>query len=527
MYDLLFKNAKIVDGTNAPWYRADLAVKDGKIAKIGKINDEAKEVIDCEGLVLSPGFIDIHSHSDFTIYNIPLSESRILQGVTTELGGDCGLSPAPVNPERVDLLKRYVGFLDMGLPYNWTRMSEYLDLIEQNGTSTNYAQMIGQGTIRIAAMGFENREPTEEEMAYMKQLVREAMEDGAYGMSTGLIYPPGCFSFVDEISEVAKPLAEFGGFYESHMRNESDNIIDSVLETMEVGKRAGIPVQIVHHKITGRKNWKIKGHATLAMVRKAREEGFDITMDQYPYVASATTLTSFLPKWAKEGGMDVMLDRLRDKETIAKIKEEVLATRAKSLARWSDIMIASVFSEKNAWTMGLNVEEMAEKLGMDPFDAAIWLILEEKGDVNQVTFGMCEEDVEMIMKEDFVMTGSDGSGMMLDAVGVPHPRNFGTFPRVIGHYCRERKLFSLEKAIHKMTGMPSARIGLNDRGVIKEGMWADLVLFDFDTIIDTPSYTNPKQPCEGIKRVYVNGVLTAKDGVHTGAKAGKVLRKGR
>ena len=521
MNDLLFKNAKIVDGTNAPWYRADLAVKDGKIAKIGKINDEAKEVIDCEGLVLSPGFIDIHSHSDFTIYNIPLSESRILQGVTTELGGDCGLSPAPVNPERVDLLRRYVGFLDMGLPYNWTRMSEYLDLIEQNGTSTNYAQMIGQGTIRIAAMGFENREPTEDEMAYMKQLVREAMEDGAYGMSTGLIYPPGCFSFVDEISEVAKPLAEFGGFYESHMRNESDNIIDSVLETMEVGKRAGIPVQIVHHKITGRKNWKIKGHATLAMVRKAREEGFDITMDQYPYVASATTLTSFLPKWAMEGGMDVMLERLRDKETIAKIKEEVLATRAKSLARWSDIMIASVFSEKNAWTMGLNVEEMAEKLGMDPFDAAIWLILEEKGDVNQVTFGMCEEDVEYVMAYPRTMIGTDGLWYP-DTFGA-HPRAFASFPRVLGHYVRERGVVSFEEAVRKMTSMPAALYGLTGKGMIRVGYDADLCLLDPDTIIDAANYKDWNARCPGLKHVFVAGEVVVTDSVHDGRLLGKKL----
>lgn len=527
MYDLLFKNAKIVDGTGAPWHMGDLAVKDGKIVKMGKIYDEAKEIIECDGLVLSPGFIDIHSHSDFTVLTCPKSESRILQGVTTELGGDCGLSPAPVNPEKVDLLKRYVGFLDGGMKFNWTRMAGFFDEIEKNGTSVNFAQMIGQGTVRIAAMGFEDRDATEEEIKQMQGYVKESMEDGAYGLSTGLIYPPGCFSYVDEIAEVTKAIAPFGGFYESHMRNEGDGILDSVEETLEVGRRAGVPVQIVHHKIVGRKNWKIKGYATLAMIRKARENGTDITVDQYPYIASATTLTSILPKWTMAGGMDVMLERLKNTETRAKIREEIIKTRAANLNEWSDILISGVFSEKNAWTMGLNVKQVAEKMGKEPIDAALDLIVEENGDVNQVTFGMCEEDVEMIMKEEYVMTGSDGSGSSLDAIGVPHPRQYGTFPRVISHYCRERKLFSLEKAIHKMTGMPSSRIGLNDRGVLKEGMWADLVLFDFNTIKDTPTYTDPKQPCEGIKRVYVNGILTAKDGVHTGALAGKVLRKGR
>ena len=527
MYDILFKNARIVDGTGSPAYKGDLAVKDGKIAKIGKINAEAKETIDCDGLVLSPGFIDIHSHSDFSILGVPLSESRILQGVTTELGGDCGLSPAPVNPEKLDLLKRYVGFLDCGMDFNWKTMGEYLDRVEQNGTSTNFAEMVGQGTVRIAVMGFEDRDATPEEIEKMQEYVAKAMEDGAFGLSTGLIYPPGCFSKMEEIAEVTKAIEPYGGFYESHMRDEADGIISSVQEVLEIGRRANVPVQIVHHKICGRKNWQIKGHATLAAIRKARREGVDITVDQYPYTASATTLTSFLPKWTMAGGMDKMIARLKDPDTREKIKAEVTKTRAENLSLWSDILISGVYSEKNAWTMGLNIEQIAEKLGKEPIDAAIDLIIEENGDVNQVTFGMCEEDVEMIMKEEYVMTGSDGSGSMLDAVGMPHPRQYGTFPRVIAHYGRDRGLFSLEKAVHKMTGMPSARIGLADRGVLKEGLWADLVLFDYEELEDTPTYTDPKRACKGIKRVYVNGVLTAKDGIHTGAKAGKVIRKGR
>ena len=527
MYDLLFQNAKIVDGSASPWYYGDVAVKDGKIVQIGKISGQAKQVIDATGLVLSPGFIDIHSHSDFTVLSNPLSESRILQGVTTELGGDCGLSPAPVHPDRKELLKRYVGFLSSTMDYNWKSMGEFLDVVEQNGISTNFATMVGQGTIRIATMGFEDRAPTAQELAEMRQAAADAMADGAYGLSTGLIYPPGVFSFVDEISEVAKGIAPYGGFYESHMRNEADDIIASVEETIEVGKRAGVPVQVVHHKICDRKNWRVKGHATIALIKKMRAEGFDITVDQYPYIASATTLTSMLPKWTMAGGMDEMLKRLKDPDTRAKIRAEILESRAKSQRTWSDILIAGVAKEENKWTQGLTVQQVGDKLGKEPIDAAFDLIIDENGDVNQVTFGMCEEDVEFIMSQDFVMIGSDGSGMSLDAPGVPHPRNFGTFPRVIGHYSRDRGLFSLEKAVHKMTGMPAARIGLGDRGLIKLGMWADLVLFDEKTIIDTPSYTDPKRACAGIHKVFVNGVLTAQDGVHTGVKAGMVLRKGK
>ncbi len=525
MYDLLIKNAKVVDGTSAPWYYADVAVKDGRIAKIGKIDaGEAVQTVDAQRNILAPGFIDIHSHSDFDILTHPLNESRILQGVTTELGGDCGLSPMPVNPAKLDLLRRYTGIAD-DIDVNWTDTAGFLDRIEARGTSVNFAMMIGHGSVRLAAMGFDDRAPSEAELDEMRRLTALNMAQGAFGLSTGLIYPPGCFAQNDEIIELAKVVAAHGGFYESHMRWEGDKVIQSVEDTIDVGVQAGLPVQIVHHKVTGRKNWQYKSHATVALIQRARERGLDVTVDQYPYRASATTLTSTVPQWAYEGGMDKMLSRLEDPATRQQIAREMRDSFDRSAKVWSDVFISDLPGEKNAWMKGKHMLEIAETLGRDPFDAAIDLMIEERGRVSQINFCMCEEDIAHIMKQPFVMTGSDGSAMPLNTASVPHPRNFGTFPRVIAEYCRRQKLFSLETAVHKMTGMPSARIGLADRGVIKVGMRADLVLFDFDRLNDTPTYVKPAVPCEGILRVYVNGVLTAENGVHTGAMAGHVLHK--
>ena len=527
MFDLLFKDAKVVDGTNAPWYIADVAVKDGKIAKIGKIcKSKATKVIDAKGYVLTPGFIDVHSHSDYGILRYNKNESRILQGITTELAGDCGTSPMPIEPSRKELLEKYVGFINDGVSLDWTDAKSYFDKVEANGMSTNLAMMVGHGSIRIAAMGFDDREPTAAELDKMRDHTRESMEQGCFGLTTGFIYPPGCFATNAEVIELAKIVAEYGGFYKSHMRYEGDNILHSVEETIEVGEKAGLPVQVDHHKVTGRKNWKYKAHATLALVAKARERGIDATIDQYPYPASATTLTSVIPQWAHEGGMGKLVDRLKDSETRKKIDAEIRAEFENTEKLWTDVFVTSVPSEKNAWVKGKNIQEIADELKKDPFVAAIDLMIEEEGAVSQLTFGMCEEDIELIMKNPNTMIGSDGGAYSLDTKDVPHPRNYGTFPRVIAEYCRERKLFSLETAIHKMTGFPAARIGLHDRGVLKEGMTADLVLFDFDKIKDTPTFTKPNAACEGVLQVYVNGILTAENGVHTGALAGKVLRRG-
>lgn len=522
MYDIVFKNVRVIDGTSAPWFRADVAVKDGRICKVGAIKEPAaRQIVDGGDQYLAPGFIDIHSHSDTTLPAYLQAESRILQGITTEIGGDCGLSVAPVSPdpEKKKQLRDYVGDLD----YTWNTVGQYLDTLEAQKTSVNFGTAVGHGSIRIAAMGFDARKATDEEMGHMRALLREALADGAFCMSSGLIYPPGCYADTDELAQLCEELVPFGSFYETHMRNEGDRVVEAVAESLEIARRSGAPLQIAHHKVTRKTGWQLHCKTTIAMIEKARREGLDVTCDQYPYNASATSLDSNLSNWAFEGGMEALFARLKDPDTRAKLRDEANASH---VGRWGDIYVSYVESEKNAWTVGKSIEEIAAARGVDPADACFDLVLEERGHVNEVNYGMCEEDIEYIMRRPYVMIGSDGNAASMDYPGQPHPRWYGTFPRVIAKYCRERKLFPLETAVFKMTGLPASRLGLSDRGLIREGMHADLVLFDFDEIQDTPAYDNPKQPCAGIRQVYVNGVLTAENGRHTGARAGHILRKG-
>ena len=523
MYDLVFKNVRILDGTSAPWFRGWVAVRDGAIAETGAgTPPAARETVDGEDQYLAPGFIDIHAHSDTSLPTYPQAESRILQGITTEIGGDCGLSVAPVSPdpEKKRQLRDYVGDLD----YRWETMGEYLDYMEALGPSVNFGTAVGHGTIRLAAMGFEARKATEQEMAEMAALLRQSLAGGAFCMSSGLIYPPGCYAGTEELTELCKELVPFGAFYETHMRDEGEGVVDAVKEALAIAWGSGAPLQIAHHKVTRKTVWQVHCKTTIALVDQARRQGLDVKLDQYPYSASSTTLDSNAPLWAFEGGVEALLARLRDPEARKRINREANASH---VGRWGDIFIAYASTEKNQWTVGKSILEIAAARGVDPADACFDLILDEHCRVGEINYGMCEEDIEYIMRQPYTMIGSDGESVSLDYPGQPHPRWFGAFPRVIAKYCRERKLFPLETAIFKMTGLPASRLGLTGRGLIKPGMKADLVLFDFDAIEDTPDYQKPQQPCKGIRRVYVNGVLTAQDGVHTGARSGMILRKGR
>ena len=520
-YDFILKDCRLIDGAGGPWRRADVGVKDGRIAFTGKApeNAEAEEVIDCEGLYLAPGFIDIHSHSDTTILDNPAAESRILQGITTELGGDCGISAAPVSgdPSKRKLVRDYVGDME----YNWSSVGEFLDVVEEAGPSVNFATAVGHGTVRIGAMGFDDREPDEAEMNEMKDILRKALEDGAFCLSSGLIYPPGVFSKTDEMAELCTVLKDYGAFYETHMRNEGDRVVEAVAEAIEVARRADIPLQICHHKVLQEANWG-KCRITTEIIEKAREEGIDVQCDQYPYRASATSLDSNAPDWAFDGGVEALLERLKDPETRKRINAEAEESH---VGRWDKIFVSSTASSEYAWTVGKNIAEIAEIRGVSCADACFDIIVDSGDRAGEINYGMCEEDIEFIMRKPYVMTGSDGQSLGLDFDGIPHPRNYGTFPRVIAHYARDRKLFTVEEAVRKMTSMPAARLGLADRGLVKEGFMADLVLFDLESLEDTPTFENPKVACRGIRRVYVNGVLTARDGVHTGARAGRVLRR--
>lgn len=517
MFDLLIKNARIVDGSSSPWYRGDVAIENGKIAAIGKFGSETShKSVDAKDKYLAPGFIDIHSHSDSSIVEYSLAESRILQGVTTEIAGNCGMSVFPILEDKRKLLEQY----NDGQDFPWQSTADFFAFVKKNRTSVNFASLVGHGSLRLAAMGAGNGEATEKDIKRMQDLLRECMGQGALGMSSGLIYPPGFYSNTHELVEVASVLKETGGYYATHMRGEGTTLVPSVEEALETARRSGVPLQISHHKCSERSGWYVSVKTTVAMIEKARMEGVNVMCDQYPYQASATSLTTQVSDWAFEGGVEAMLERLKNPASRARLKEEANHTPA---YRWPNLYISYVKTEKNSFAVGKSITEISEIWGKDLIDTVFDLILEEEGQVGQISFGMCEEDIEFIMKQSFTMIGSDGSAISLNYKGQPHPRYYATFPRVIAHYCRDRKLFPLETAIQKMTSMPAARAGFSDRGLIKAGMWADLVLFDFDTIKDTPTYKEPQKACDGILQVYVNGVLTAENGKHCGTKAGMVL----
>lgn len=524
MFDLLIRNVRIVDGTGSPWTVGDVAVKDEKIAAVGAcLKGEAKEYIDATNLTLAPGFIDIHSHSDFSLMVDSSAASRLLQGVTTELGGNCGISPAPLNQERVDLLREYTAFLGAGIPFNWTNFSEYLNELEKRRPALNIGVLAGHGTLRIAAMGFADRKPSPGEMNEMLRLLDESMQAGAFGLSTGLIYAPGCYADTEELVEITKVAAPYGGLYATHMRNEGDLLLQSVEEAATIGQQAGTRVQISHHKAVGRHNWG-KGKASQALIAYFREQGLDIANDQYPYTASATTITTIFPEWAHEGGVEGLLGRLADSAGRTQVREAVLDSMQKRDARFSDIIIAEVSNKENKSFEGMSVSEAAASVGQEPIDFVIDLVLAEHAAVSAVTFGMCEADVKAIMQDPLTMIGSDGASLPLDCPGSPHPRNFSTFTRVLSKYV-EAGLFSFEEGIRKMTSLPASRIGLSDRGLIKPGFAADLVLLDTNQLSDNATFKDPKKPPSGITKVWVNGHLAVSSGHLTGTRAGQVLRK--
>ncbi len=520
-YDVIIRECRILDGSGAPCFPGDIGISSGKIQAVGDLSQAHGEQEYCaQGRYVSPGFLDIHTHSDKTLPEYTRAESRILQGITTELGGNCGISPFPVVPEHLEDLRSYEGG---NLPYTWDSVRGYLDYLEGLGTSTNFGCLAGHGSLRMAVMGYSDQKADSRQLARMRRLAVQALEEGAFGISSGLIYPPGSYSDREEMVYVLGAVRERGGIYTTHMRNERQLLTASVEEALAVAEQAGVPLQISHHKSLHEPLHRIAVRETTAMIEAARARGVDVTCDQYPYSASATVLSSDIPAWGFEGGLDGLIGRLHDPETRRKLKDEA---DQRHIGRWHNIYVSALQSPSRQWMVGKSVVDIGAALGKSPADVVFDLVEEERNQVSEIDFGMCEEDIEWIMQKPYVMPASDGEAYSLTAPGQPHPRNFGTFPRVLAHYCRERGLFSLEEAIRKMTGLPAWRLGLKDRGLIRRGMWADLVVFDFDRLASDPTYEDPKRPCSGIHQVFVNGVLTAQDGVHLGAKAGHILRAG-
>ena len=535
MFDLIIKDGKIIDGTGNPWFRGDLGIKNGKIARIGRLSpSEAEKKLEAKGLIVCPGFIDMHSHSDLSVFFNPKLDSTIRQGVTTSVVGNCGLSLAPVNPERKGLLIREASsFLPIckELRIDWCRFDEYLSRLGEIGLSANIANLVGHGTVRIAVMGLENRDPTGEELAEMKKLVAEAMEAGAFGLSTGLIYAPGVYSKADEIIELCKIVAEYGGIYASHIRSERAMLLEAVKEAIRIGEKAKIPVEISHHKAAGKPNWG-KTKETLRLMEEARARGVDVTCDQYPYKAGMTSLAALLPPWVREGGVDKMIERLRSLKERERIREDMEKATVEwenfaSECGWENIIVSSVSSEENKFLEGKSLAEIAKIRGTDEFTVLFDLLLEEEGGVSIVIFSMDERDIHRVMTSRLQMVGTDSWAVApygILNIGKPHPRFYGTYPRILGRYVREKKVLALEEAIRKMTSFPAQRLGLTDRGLLKPGMWADIVIFDPAKIKDKATYQEPHQYPEGIEYVLVNGSVIIEKGEHTGAPAGKVLR---
>ena len=528
MLDLKITGGRLIDGTGAPARAGDVGVTGDTITAVGDLSAErAGRTIDATGRIVAPGFIDMHSHSDWRLWDNRRAESKIRQGVTTEVVGNCGFSPAPVSAEFLDEMKGFALYLPNAMDFSWKSVGEYLARYESEGVALNVAQLIGHGTLRLAAMGFARRPPTAGEQATMERLMEESMGDGACGLSTGLIYAPGSYAATEEIVGIARHAGAGGGFYASHIRGEGATLLVAVTEAIRVGREGRLPVQVSHVKAAGRPNWGKVADA-LALIDRARGEGLDVMGDVYPYTASSTTLRTLLPDWVLEGGIDAMLKRLADPSTVARIRKELTGS-GETLLRgldWSDIMVA--FSPSRPEAQGRRIAEVAAMWKRDPLDTAIELIVAEHGKGYMILFQLDEADLRRALVHPHVMVGSDGSSLAVDgplAAGKPHPRSYGTFARVLGRYARDERVLSLEEAVRKMTGLPAQRLGLRDRGALAAGAKADVVIFDAATVADRATYEDPHRYAAGIGHVLVNGRVVIADGEHTGALPGRVLRR--
>ena len=498
-YDIIISNGRVIDGSGNPWYEADVAINGERIIRIGDLSlDTANRLIDAEGLIVAPGFIDPHTHALRGILDVPNAESSLLQGVTTLTEGNDGTSPFPID-------EHYQAILDKQISPNW-------------------GIFVGHGTIRSRVIGAEDRDPTPGELEQMKDMVQQAMQHGALGLSTGLFYVPGSFASTEEVIELSKVAAKYGGIYISHMREEAAQLIDSVNETIRIGEEGSIPVQMTHHKVIGVKNWG-SSVESLRMVDEARARGIDITIDQYPYTASQTGINALIPQWAQEGGRDRMLERIESPEIRATIKSEVVL---KILYDRGGGDPKNIFISRNAWDpsmAGKNLAELTIETGMDPTpENAAEVVFEilKGGGATAVYHAISTDDVDRIMQHPVTAIGSDGP-VGIFGEGAPHPRQYGTFARVLGHYVRERGVLTLEEAVRKMSSQTALRLGIHNRGLLTEGYFADITVFNADEIIDKATFEDPHQYAVGVKFVLVNGEIVVENGQHTGKRPGKII----
>jgi N-acyl-D-aspartate/D-glutamate deacylase len=528
-WSLLIRGGSLVDGSGAPARPADVAVERDRIAAVGPaLRGEATRVIDARGQVVAPGFIDAHSHSDLFYFACPSAESKVRQGVTTEVVGMCSFSQAPLRPDREDEVKSWIGGIGRTPDLRWETFAQYLDALRSIHPSVNVIHFVGHGALRIAAMGFEARPPDAREQSQMERLLGDAMDAGAFGFSTGLVYPPSSYAETGELIALARTIARRGGFYFSHVRGESSMLLDSIGEAIRIGEDGGVPVQVSHVKASGRENWP-KIDAALRLLELARARGVDVAGDVYPYNAGSTKLDNLMPAWAHEGGIARLLERLADRASRRRITDECLVdgerwgTVSQGGVGFDQIFIASC---RRREVEGLSLAELARQSGTAPADALMDLLLAERCTVGMVSFSQSIENVAKVLAHPALMIGSDSIPLFEgddNKPGKPHPRAYGTFPRVLGEYARDRGLFSLETAVHKMTGMPAARLRLRDRGLVREGYAADLTVFDPATVKDDATYAEPHRYPSGIPYVIVNGAVVVDGGRMTPAGTGRIL----
>jgi len=520
-FDILLKNARVFDGTGGPWFGADVAVAGDEIAAVGALADaKAALEVDCSGLAVAPGFIDVHSHSDLMALEDGALAPKLMQGVTTELLGQDGIATAPIRPEHKADWRRHLSGL-LGNPdfeWSWSTFDEYLSALEKASPGPNLACLAPHGNLRLWSMGMEDRKASPDELDDMIGLLRDCFGAGAVGLSTGLIYPPCSYADEDEMAALCSAMTEFGGFIVVHLRNEDAGLFDALDEMLRVSERSGAPLHISHLKVAGRPQFGQAGELLLRL-EDARARGLEVTFDQYPYTAGSTMLFAILPEFLQEGGPDKMIERLRDPAIREKIMEGLVA-RGSSTVDITDIRVSGVGSEQNRHLEGKNLFEVAEALDKPMIDAVCDLLIEEDLNVSMILFIADEDDVQTILRHPLHTACTDG---LLG--GKPHPRLYGSFPRILGHYCRELGIIELPEAIRKMTSAPAARLGLGDRGLLRPGMKADLVVFDPETIIDTSTYDDPRQYPKGIEHVFVNGRHSVRDGRLHHANAGRVLRR--
>lgn len=496
---ILLKNGKILDGTGNSWFRGDLAIKDGKILKIGHlINWQAQKTIDVSNLIVAPGFIDVHTHIEGDERKNPLASNFIYDGVTTVITGNCGLSEVNIG--------------------------NYLKMIDSLKVSVNVGALIGHNDVRKAVMGSANRDPNELELQQMELIVEQAMQDGAVGLSTGLIYIPGTYAKTNEIVRLAKVAAKYNGVYASHMRDEGDDVTSAIEETITIGREANIPVEISHFKLSGQQNWG-RSKITIPMVEKARKEGIDVTIDQYPYTASSTSLSTLLPDWVLADGQDSIKARLAMPSIRKEVKAYMIAKlKKRKLAHFSYPVVASYKADSTL--NGKSIEQVNLLKGNKHTalaEAETIVEMMEQGGAGMVFHGMGDEDVKNIMRYPFNMFASDAS-IRIFKQGNPHPRGYGTNARVLGKYVRQEQVISLEEAIRRMTSLPAQKFHLNNRGLLREGFAADIVVFDENTVIDASTYNNPHQYSSGFKYVLVNGEIAVDNGVQNDSRNGQTLK---